>query len=73
MTRDDIIRVAIKAAPHLGEPHSDMIDTLTLFAALVAEDVREACAKVCDGLDTPKAIWSISRNCADAIRAEGKA
>ena len=58
MTRDDIIRMAIKAAPHLGEPHPDMIDTLAMFAGLVAAAEREECAKVRTESKRNKAMWA---------------
>ena len=52
---------------------------LEKFAALVAAQEREACAKVCDDLlapdiytDTDKSMWDVTcTDCAAAIRARG--
>ena len=52
-----------------------------VFAKLIAEKEREACAKVCDELPAPdeysitdKSIWDVTCiDCADAIRARGNA
>jgi hypothetical protein len=62
-------------------PHLDGIyqDALEKFAALVAEQEREACAKVCDELPPPEgynivetSFWDVtSLACGDAIRARG--
>jgi hypothetical protein len=41
------------------------------FAALVAAHEREACAKVCDGMDHNGVM--IAADCAAAIRARGQA
>ena len=51
-------------------------DQLERFAALVRADEREACAKVCDGLNfidngTPAGTRTSNRHCAAAIRARG--
>jgi hypothetical protein len=75
MTRDDIIRMAREAG--LDDMNKfkrgQTIHPLEHFAELVAEIEREACAKVCDDIDTEYngedvlATW-----CAQAIRARGE-
>ena len=69
MTREDIIRMARQAGfPDyaMGLASEDAWQKTELFAALVAEAEREACAKVCDG-------WTHADgdSCAAAIRARG--
>ena len=82
MTKEDIIRMAKEAG--LANPHEvvhaycelKLTDHLERFAALVAAAARaeenEACAKVCEDIDTEYegedvlATW-----CANAIRARG--
>jgi hypothetical protein len=83
MTRDDIIRMREQAddwaEEHLqcmGEFHPDFLTVSDeRFAALVAANEREACAKVCEQIDT--AAFGSERpkpnDCADAIRARGQA
>jgi len=48
MTRDDIIRMALKAEMRFDLTMPRFIDELERFAALVAAAEREGCAKVCD-------------------------
>lgn len=51
MTRDDIIRMAREAGAmfeHMSWVERDLFPVFARFAALVAEQEREACAKVCD-------------------------
>ena len=82
MTQDETLRMAREAGfsvRHIAEPPEpyDHIagygDVLERFAALVAAAEREACAKVCEDIDTEYegedvlATW-----CADAIRARGE-
>jgi hypothetical protein len=72
MTRDDIIRMALKAEMRFDLTMPRFIDELERFAALVAEAEREACAKVCDevgmlGRDALGKFWT--DKCAAAIRA----
>lgn len=89
MTRDEIIRMAREAGLHLPywdddqDPKTDpplgwncagpIGAPLERFAALVAAAEREACAKVCEDIDTEYegedvlATW-----CAAAIRNRGK-
>jgi hypothetical protein len=74
MTRDDIIRMALKAEMRFDLTMPRFIDELERFAALVAEAEREACAKVCDevgmlGRDALGKFWT--DKCAAAIRARG--
>ena len=88
MDREDIIRMAQEAG---FDPH-DMSDDFTCnlidierFAALVAEHEREACAKVCEEVESrAEELWdkfaypedqgmaSGARQCATAIRARGE-
>ena len=71
MTRDDITRMAREAGI---KNDCDGIwcdaDQLIAFAALVAAAEREACAKVCDGMDHNGVM--IAADCAAAIRARGE-
>ena len=81
MTRDDIIRMAQEACE--VAPREDWNSTawvlsdegLERFAALVAAAEREACAKVCEELDTEyEAVCQMtSMMCSQAIRARGQA
>ena len=77
MNKEDIIQMAQKAGfVWLGEYHSNLED----FAKLVAEHEREACAKDLDDaseaakdVDPQGFVWRAVKDCADAIRARGKA
>jgi hypothetical protein len=69
MTRDDIIKMAKEAGASF-----ETAESMFKFATLVAAAEREACAKVCEDIDTEYegedvlATW-----CANAIRARGQA
>ena len=81
MDREQIIRMAREAGckPFRSPEHWDDVqvfatpDVLERFAALVAAHEREACAKVCEDIDTEYegedvlATW-----CAAAIRARSE-
>jgi hypothetical protein len=77
MNIEDIIAMAREAGfEELFDNSSDWVcftDEIEKFAALVAAAEREACAKVCDDIDTEYegedvlATW-----CAAAIRARGE-
>ena len=73
MNREDIIRMANKAYGIDEETkpfHPSALLHLEIFAKLVAEHEREACAIVCDDL------WEddgTAYECAEAIRARGQA
>jgi hypothetical protein len=68
MTREDIIRMALKAGLH---PYYDaQSKAIERFAALVAEAEREACARILDSVDN-YANPMTARDCAEAIRARG--
>jgi hypothetical protein len=77
MDREAVIRMAREAGckPFRSPKHWDDVqvfatpDVLERFAALVAAHEREACAKVCDGMDHNGVM--IAADCADAIRARG--
>ena len=75
MTQDEIIRMAREAGLYSGNPRTPgtgnmIIRKLERFAALVAAHEREACAKVCEQIDT--AAFGSNRpapnDCAAAIR-----
>jgi hypothetical protein len=72
MNREDIIKLAREAGLAYGSDEKPL-NSVTRFAALVAAHEREACAKVCEDIDTEYegqdvlATW-----CAAAIRARGK-
>ena len=69
MTHEEIIRMAREAniKQAIETPHLLMVHELERFAALVAAHEREACAKVCDGMDHNGVM--IAADCAAAIRA----
>ena len=71
MNRDDITRMAREAG--IDEPESDWMywAAMERFAALVAADEREACAKLCDALHYE--VDAYGEQCAAAIRARGQA
>ena len=58
----EIVKQARLPACHLSHPVA-----LERFAQLVRQDEREACAKLCDEIDTPDG-WSTASLCA-SIRA----
>jgi len=69
MTQDEIIEMA-RQSGLIGKP--TYADGLVAFAKLIAQHEREACAKVCEGINdgTP---YNQAIECADAIRARGQA
>jgi len=79
MTRDDVIRMAREADLLVTTPISEdsvFVADLERFAALVAAQEREACAKVCDDQhDKARTSTGAARAnaCAAAIRARGQA
>jgi len=64
MTRDDIIRMAREA----GVNATDIGEVAVRFAALIASQEREACAKACYEI----AGKGDAFDCMDAIRARGE-
>ena len=70
MNRDDIIRMAREAGDDWDSTLPSDKEFLERFAALVAAAEREACAKVCEEWG---AFNKIAAECAEAIRARGKA
>lgn len=70
MTRDDIIKMAREAGVLSGY-ESELFQR---FAALVAADEREACAKVCEKYESlgDGYMGDHFRECAAEIRARGK-
>ena len=75
MNRDDIIRMAREAGWDSGLVM--LGGNLEVFAALVAEREREACAKVCEWEAAKLEQWPqrdvlTVRACAAAIRARGE-
>lgn len=75
MNREDIIRIAREAGakfdPHWGIAYNIGTATFERFAALVAANEREACAKVCDELRDEDGYEAWNTECAAAIRARG--
>jgi len=72
MNREDIIRMA-REAKMFYQPQAGWIAELhhlERFAVLVAAAEREACAKVCDGMDHNGVMIAADR--AAAIRARGQ-
>jgi hypothetical protein len=74
MDREEIIRMAREAG--FRDTTSPIValsvswEQVEQFAALVAAAEREACAKVCDGMDHNGVM--IAADCATAIRARGQ-
>ena len=71
MTQDEIIEMAKQAGAVYSNDHAASLldDEIIIFAKLVAQHEREACAKVCEAYQDP-----FSGNAmADTIRTKGKA
>ena len=83
MTQDEIIEMADKADEEAdkvlnteGEYHPNWHQVRNeIFAKLVAQHEREACAKVCDEMHKKEGFYEIGQasECAEAIRARGQA
>ncbi len=76
MTQDEIIEIAKKLKmPHYYQDDAIVdLKKLEVFAKLVAQHEREACAKVCEKQMQGKSIWiEGARACSLAIRARGQA
>ena len=71
MTRDDSIRMAREADVYCTTRQKTLDEMLERFAKLVAEEEREACAKVAD--EWVRAYPHPSEVIAKTIRARGKA
>ena len=75
MTQDEIIEMVQFCFPS----HREMwcvdghLPRLERFAKLVAQHEREACAKVCDNLETASDAEFYGYEFAEAIRARGQA
>jgi phosphoserine phosphatase len=67
MTQDEIIEMAYEAG--IIQPQN-VIKTLEIFAKLVAQHEREACAKVCESMNK---YMDDGEECATAIRERGQA
>jgi hypothetical protein len=77
MTQDEIIDMARQAGFTVGYG-SPALPKHEAFAKLVAAKEREACAKVCDQLESGKyedgfPAAGMAWECANAIRARGEA
>lgn len=75
MTRAEIIYMARETDCLDGQHYGTVwVDKLERFAALVAADEREACARVCESTITPNIDWwnDACQHCATAIRARGE-
>ena len=73
MNQDDIIRMAREAkADYDDGVWLLMPDELQRFAALVAANEREACAKLCEELETCSDAEFYGYEFAAAIRARGQ-
>ena len=84
MSKEDIIRMAREAGLAYGTDEKPL-GSVTRFAALVAAAEREACAKVCEEVESrAEELWdkfaypedqgmaSGARQCTTAIRARGE-
>ena len=75
MNRENIIRMAREAGLAYGSDEKPL-NSVTRFAALIAEHEREECAKVCEDIYTGEEAcgdWPTPEMCAEAIRARGEA
>jgi hypothetical protein len=76
MTREDVIRIALEVGFYDGEIDKCQL-MLERFAYLVAQQEREACAKVCETFDQREAFndedMAVADACATAIRARKQA
>jgi hypothetical protein len=72
MTQDEIIKMAYEAG--IIQPQN-VIKTLEIFAKLVAEHEREACAKVCDNMAVryEDMRGAALESAAESIRLRGQA
>lgn len=57
MTRDDVIRLATEAGFFPDWALGNLVTNFERFAELVAAAEREACAKVCDEIETDR--WNL--------------
>ena len=71
MTREDVTRIALEVGFDDGEVNMCQL-MLERFAYLVAQQEREACAKVCDAFQA-RDVGMQPAECAGAIRAKGQA
>jgi hypothetical protein len=82
MTQDEIIEMARQAhrklvtevyVGHMGQLDPWTIELLKIFAKLVAQHEREACANICETLELPEWPDKVRQPLAQAIRARGQA
>lgn len=76
MTQDEIIDMARQAGITVeagGRSYEQLLRIINAFAKLVAQHEREACAKVCDNLETASDAEFYGYEFAEAIRARGQA
>jgi biotin synthase-like enzyme len=82
MTQDEIIEMAKQAhrklvtevyVGHMGQLDPWTIELLKIFAKLVAQHEREACANICETLELPEWPDKVRQPLAQAIRARGQA
>jgi len=81
MTDEQIIEMAKQAGFEIGSVTNSIYAPtscefeLKVFAKLVAEHEREACARVCDDMDSISDYYTLRVEliCAQAIRARGEA
>ena len=73
MTKNNIKKIALEVGFDDGEIDKCQL-MLERFAHLVAQQEREACAKVCDAYSKESSNpMNFSNNCAEVIRARGQA
>lgn len=72
MTQDEIIEIAKQAGYNGPNIAVFTMQDLEAFANLVAQHEREACAKVCDNLETASDAEFYGYEFAEAIRARGQ-
>ena len=72
MTQDEIIEMAMLAGFESDDAYVQRQE-LKVFAKLIAEAEREACANICETLELPDWPDKVRQPLAQAIRARGQA
>lgn len=76
MTREEIIQLANEALVcqqiWIDQPDCMELESVILFAQLVAAAEREACAKECEHTAVRMGSEWMAHHCAEAIRARGQ-
>jgi len=75
VTQDEIIEMAKQAGAIYSNDHAVSLldDEIIIFAQLVAQHEREACAKECEHTALRMGSEWMAQHCAKAIRTRGQA